>query len=160
MVASQLAVPSAAQLHYQDMEVGAFFQYNIGEYGELHSNYACSDGVEPVSSFVPSGVIDTDAWVSAIKLFGAQYALLTTQAGCGFLLWPSNSSLASGQRYNYTVREAAYEGGDLVEAFVKSCRKQAVRPGLYYIVNNNVFCGVKGGVVVGGQGACGNHPRA
>ena len=38
--------PTASQLWYQGLEVGAFFQYNLGLYGEEDANYACSNFAE------------------------------------------------------------------------------------------------------------------
>ena len=43
--------------------------------------------------------------------------MLTVQAGCGFVLYPSNATLPGGGRYNYTIRESSF-GRDLVREFV------------------------------------------
>ena len=64
--------------------------------------------------------------------------MLTVQAGCGFDLWPSNVSLPSGGRYNYTVRESRYKH-DLLRQFVDGARAAGIKPGIYYIVNNNIL---------------------
>lgn len=158
---ASMPLPTPPLLAYQNRQVGAFIQYNIGEYGELTSNYACESGTLPPTAFAPQGTIDTDDWIETTKTFGAKVAQLTTQAGCGFLLWPSTAKHSGGplqsQVYNQTVRESRYGGGDLVRQFVDSCRSAGVRPALYYIAGQNAYCGVKGGKVVSGGGPCGGQ---
>ena len=61
--------------------------------------------------------------------------------GCGFDLWPSNVSFPAalgGGLYNYTVRESPFKR-DLLREFVDAARAAGIRPGIYYIVNNNVL---------------------
>jgi len=148
------ATPSAADLAYQELEIGAFFQYNIGLYGQKTGNYACGAGPLPPSAFAPSGTINTDTWLTTAKALGAKYALITVQAGCGFLLYPSevrhSGGPLAGQIYNQTVRESAYAGGDLVKQFVDSCHKYNIRPALYFQAAMNVYCHVRSGIVAGG----------
>ena len=55
--------------------------------------------------------------MEAVHSYGGRYAVLTVQAGCGFVLYPSNATLPGGARYNYTIRESSY-GRDLVREFV------------------------------------------
>jgi alpha-L-fucosidase len=91
------------------MEQGALIQFNIGEYSEIGNDYACSDVTKPPPSpkeFAPMA-LNATAWMESIAAYGGKYAVLTTQAGCGFDLWPSNVTLPNGARYNYTVRESA-----------------------------------------------------
>ena len=149
------ALPTATQLAWADFEIGALVQYNIGLYGEKSNNYACENGLLPPSAFAPQYPIDTDGWVRAARNFGARYAVLTTQAGCGFLLWPTNSTLANGTRYPYALSH------DLVGDFVASCRRYGIKPGIYYQIANSVYCNVVSCVVqpVGGAGRCGNQAQ-
>lgn len=61
--------------------------------------------------------------------------------GCGFDLWPSNVSFPAalgGGLYNYTVRESPFKR-DIVREFVDAARAAGIRPGIYYIVNNNIL---------------------
>eukprot|EP01052_Picozoa_sp_SAG31_P052494 SAG31_NODE_12986_length_901_cov_1.500000_1_plen_91_part_10 len=65
----------------------------------------------------------------------------TVRAGCGFDLWPSNVSFPAalgGGVYNYTVKESPFQR-DLLREFVDAARAAGIRPGIYYIVNNNVL---------------------
>jgi alpha-L-fucosidase len=148
-------VPAPTQLAWQDFEIGALVQYNIGLYGEKSNNYACQHGILPATAFAPKEPIDTDGWITAAKGFGARYAVLTTQAGCGFHLWPTNSTIADGRVYPYAL------GHDLAKRFVESCRRHGLRPGIYSQIANSVYCSVVGCFVqpVGGAGACGNQTQ-
>ena len=80
---------------------------------------------------------------------GAKQVILTAQAGCGFDLWFTNVTLGSGShtyRYNYTVRESPF-AVDIVRQFVDAARAAGIRPGLYYIINNNYFLSYRNGAV-------------
>jgi alpha-L-fucosidase len=167
--------PSQAQLDYQELEMGALFQYNIGLYGnQYQNNYACNKGATSPSQWTSKPTIDTDQWVRTAQSAGLEYAVLTTQAGCGFLLFDTNSTIpkyaidnsfsdlngdtpVEQTRYYYTLREAKYQH-DLVRQFVDSCKKYNMKAGVYYITNNNVFCGVHDGVMAKeGGGHCGTQ---
>ena len=140
-------IPSPSQLAWLDDEVGALLQFNIGEYGTLENDYACGNPKlppVPASRFNPSG-LNTTAWMQSVRDAGMKYAVLTAQAGCGFLLWPTNTKLPDGSLYNYTVRESPFKR-DLVGEFVAAARSMGVKPGIYYIVNNNFFLSYKQGV--------------
>ena len=138
---------------------GALFQYNIGEYGELTNTYACGNPLEPMpnASAFDAPLLNVSEWMEAVASYGGKCkcsrshcvfrslktsrcadAVLTVQAGCGFDLWPSNVSLPSGGRYNYTVRESRYKH-DLLRQFVDGARAAGIKPGIYYIVNNNIL---------------------
>lgn len=159
--AAPVAVPNVHQLAYQELELGVLIQYNIGMYGTKTDNYACAARAMPPSAFSPSGAIDTDQWLASAKQLGATYALLTTQAGCGFLLWPTEvkhtGGPLAGKLYNQTVRESGYAGGDLVKSFVQSCAKFGIKPAFYYIAATNKYCSVDGGAVAAGGGLCGGQ---
>jgi len=81
------------------------------------------------------------------KAAGMKHAVLTTQAGCGFDLWPTAVTLPDGRPYNYTIRESPFKR-DLVREFVDAARATGLLPGLYYIVNNNYFLSIRAGEAV------------
>ncbi|EGD82959.1 hypothetical protein, variant [Salpingoeca rosetta] len=70
-------------------------------------------------------------WVQAAKAMGAGEICLTAHHEGGFCLWPSKFS-------NYTVMQSPHKH-DIVEAFVKSCRKYDVRPCFYIGPNANGY---------------------
>ena len=128
-----------------------FWQFNIGEYGTEISDYACSDISQPpipASKFTPMA-LNTTAWMETASAMGAKQVILTAQAGCGFDLWFTNVTLGSGAntyRYNYTVRESPL-AVDIVRQFVDAARIAGIKPGLYYIINNNYFLSYRNGAV-------------
>eukprot|EP01043_Picozoa_sp_COSAG02_P096674 COSAG02_NODE_32952_length_508_cov_0.506112_1_plen_85_part_10 len=85
----------------------------MGTYGEQTNDEDCgpslSDGVPlpPASSF-NAPLLNVSQWMEAVHSFGGKYAVLTAQAGCGFVLYPSNASVPGHGRYNYTIRESPY----------------------------------------------------
>jgi hypothetical protein len=136
------AVPSKQQLAWQDTELGALFQYNIGEYGELQNDYACGNQSVrlPAPSMFNPQRLNTTAWMESVVAGGFKYAVLTVQAGCGFLLHDTKSTLPDGSPYNYTIAQSpVLKGRDILAEFVAAARAAGIQPGVYYIVNNNVF---------------------
>lgn len=114
----QLARPTAAQLAFEDMELGAFIHYSIDTYGSLNASL-------PASAFNPTG-LDTEQWVLAAKAMGARYVVLTARHEQGFCLWPTATT-------DYSVKNSPYQNGegDIVREFVDACRKHGLKPGLY-----------------------------
>jgi alpha-L-fucosidase len=89
------------QLAWQDLEQGALFQYNIGEYDEERGSYACGNtGLPPPPAVLfDAPLLNVTEWFQAVKSYGGTYAILTAQAGCGFLLYPTNTTLPDGNKY-------------------------------------------------------------
>ena len=142
-------LPSKSQVAWLNREVGALFQFNIGEYGTQINDYACRDTSQPpipASMFTPMA-LNTTAWMETTVAMGAKHAVLTTQAGCGFDLWHTNATLPGGAPYNYTVRESPF-GRDIVREFVDAARAAGIKPGLYYIINQNYFLSFSDGKIV------------
>lgn len=137
------AVPTAQQLAWQDAELGALFQYNIGEYGELQGDYACGNQRVPLPApamFNPQR-LNTTAWMAAAAAGGFKYAVLTVQAGCGFLLHGTKSKLPDGSAYNYTIAQSPILAGrDILAEFVAAARAAGILPGIYYIVVSGDQC--------------------
>ena len=109
---------------WQREAFGLFFHFGMSTYdGEEFSS-----GTADASLFDPSG-LDVEQWVSVARDSGARYAVLTAKHTSGFCLWPSAHT-------NYTVENAANKT-DIVGRFVKACRDQGVKPGLYYCLWDN-----------------------
>jgi alpha-L-fucosidase len=151
-VAGQGRLPSAAQLDFQALEIGAYFNYNIELFGSKVGNYGCNFGPVSPSAWSAPPLIDTDHWIQTAKSAGAKYAILTAQAGCGFLLYNTKSTVptwaafhdldhkSTRTEYYYTIKQAGYQH-DLVKQFFDSCIKYNIKPGISYSVANNQFCG-------------------
>lgn len=81
------------------------------------------DGRTPVSVYNPPR-LDVDQWIQVARDAGMKYAVLTAKHVSGHCLWPSRHT-------NYTVAQSG-NTTDVVEAFVKACRRSGLLPGLYY----------------------------
>lgn len=117
-----LAKPSAEQVAFMDMELGAFFHFDLNTFtGQEHG-----DGFEPASKFAPTA-LDVDQWVLTAKAMGAKYAVFTARHEGGFCLWPTATT-------DYSISNSPYKNGkgDLVREFVDSCRKHGLKVGLYH----------------------------
>ena len=117
-----LAKPSPQQLAFADMELGAFFHYDLNTYsGQEHG-----DGFEPPTIFKPTA-LDAEQWVRTAKAMGAKYAVLTARHEGGFCLWPTKTT-------EYSIKNSPYKNGkgDLVREFVDACRKYDIKPCLYH----------------------------
>ena len=71
---------------------------------------------------------------------GANIAVLTAKHGCGFLLWPTNSTLPDGSPYGYSVgtSKAAIKE-DLLQMFVDSANAAGVGYGFYYSIMKSFY---------------------
>eukprot|EP01048_Picozoa_sp_COSAG05_P024493 COSAG05_NODE_5788_length_1088_cov_1.409505_1_plen_302_part_10 len=82
--------------------------------------------------------LDTDAWASAARAFGARYVILVAQHMAGFSLWDTRT-------HNFSIAHTAYKGGgqDVVKDMVASCKKYGLKLGLFYSVHFNWWLGVE-----------------
>jgi hypothetical protein len=157
LATSELAIPTPAQLQWANSGYGAFIHYNMGTYvsdgGGCNVKDLRKDKRQAKLDsdlFAPTAHVDTDQWVSLIKAYGGKYAVLTVKHNCGFLLFPSNTSLPDGSRFNYSVAESSYAGGgaDIVADFVASCKKYGIRPGFYFSLAESAIFDVSGNRVL------------
>lgn len=133
--APSLALPTAAQKAWADMELGMFFHFDIPIYKtgwrwRSFANY-------PDPSLYNPARLDTDQWMEAAKAYGAKYVVFVAKHCSGFLQWQSDL-------YPYGVKQSAWRSGkgDLVKDFVDSARRFGLKPGLYASVSANSFLGV------------------
>ncbi|HUV64688.1 MAG TPA: alpha-L-fucosidase [Sedimentisphaerales bacterium] len=70
---------------------------------------------------------DPDKWMAAARRGGFAYSVLTTRHHAGFMLWPSKTEEVGG----WGVKQ--YLGGrDLLDPWVKACRKNDLAVGFYF----------------------------
>jgi alpha-L-fucosidase len=81
------------------------------------------DGRSPASLYQPDR-LDVDQWIQVARDAGMKYAVLTAKHVAGHCLWPSRHT-------DYTVSKSG-QTADVVEAFVRACRRRGLLPGLYY----------------------------
>jgi len=118
----KLAEPSAEQLAFADMELGAFYHFGMSTFtGEVHGL-----GRGKPSAFNPAR-LDTRQWLSGAVGLRAKYATLTARHEDGFCLWPTDTT-------DYSVKNAPWKHGkgDVVGDFVAACREVGIAPCLYY----------------------------
>jgi len=129
--APPLAKPTAKQMDWQEMEIGALIHFNMMTTGSCN--------VDP-SAFNPTK-LDTDQWVESFAAFGVKEAVLVAKHGCGYVTWPSAAKLPDGTNYNYSVAHSSWEGGkgDVLAAFKKSCLAKKIGVGYYYSLGSNGY---------------------
>ena len=141
-----LVTPNAAQQAWHDMELGMFFHFDIPIYKPGWNWRSFADF--PAPNLYQPTKLDTDQWMEAAQALGAKYAIFVAKHCSGFLQWQSDL-------YPYGVKQSSWRGGkgDVVGAFVESCRKHGIRPGLYASASANGFLGVDNpGLVNRGKG--------
>jgi alpha-L-fucosidase len=140
-----LAIPTAEQLAWHDMELGMFFHFDIPVYVSGKKPRSAKELPNP-NLYQPTK-LDTDQWMEAAKAFGAKYAVFVAKHESGFLQWQSDI-------YPYGVKQSSWRNGkgDVVADFVKSCHKYGIKPGFYAsLMQNTYFDVVRPGLVKNGD---------
>lgn len=109
---------------FLDMEFGVFFHFGIRTFYEGHDDW---DGKPmPIEGFKPTE-LNCENWISCACDAGAKYAILVCKHHDGFANWPSKYT-------DYAIHNTSYKNGkgDIVDEFVKACRKYGLAVGLYY----------------------------
>lgn len=111
---------SLDQLHrWEALKFGMFIHFGMSTF----DGQELSKGDLPATDYAPDR-LDVDQWVSVARDAGMKYAVLTAKHVAGHCLWPTNhSEYHVGNSGNTT---------DVVKAFVTSCEKRGILPGLYY----------------------------
>lgn len=115
------AVPSEAQLRWQDLELGMFVHFGINTFSDLE----WSDGTRPASAFHPTQ-FDAMQWARTAKTAGFRYMVLTAKHHDGFCLWPTRLT-------EYCVRNSPWKDGqgDVVRELSDACRAYGLGFGVY-----------------------------
>jgi alpha-L-fucosidase len=113
--------PTAAQLAWQQMELGLFLHFGINTFTDRE----WGDGTESPALFDPRD-LDARQWVRAAKAGGFRYLVLTAKHHDGFCLWPSRLTTHSVQSSPW--REGR---GDVVRELVEAARAESLGVGLY-----------------------------
>ncbi len=130
--------PSAAQLAWQEAELGALVSYDLHVFdgkrydqGETR-RVPCADP----QRFNPDAY-DVDQWTGALRGMGARFALLTASHETGFRLWQSDVN-------PYCMKALRWRAGkgDVVKDFVAACRKAGIQPGIFLGTRWNAQLGV------------------
>jgi len=104
---------------WEELQYGMFITFGMSTFLAEE----IPDGNAPVSKYDPDK-LDVDQWVQVARDAGMKYAVLTAKHVSGHCLWPSRLT-------DYTVANSK-NTTDVVQAFVDSCRRRGVLPGIYY----------------------------
>ncbi|MBN1343467.1 MAG: alpha-L-fucosidase [Phycisphaerae bacterium] len=104
---------------WESLGYGMFIHYGMSTF----VGKELPDGKAPASTYAPDQ-LDVDQWISVARDAGMKYAVLTTKHVAGHCLWPSKHT-------DYTVAHSG-DKTNVVEAYVKACRRCGVMPGFYY----------------------------
>jgi len=119
---------------WEDLGYGMFICFGMNTFDPGKGLVDTPDGKAPASTYSPDK-LDVDQWIQIARDAGMKYAVLTTKHVAGHCLWPS--------RYADLTVASSLSGDrtDVVEAFVKSCERRGVLPGLFYnsYDNHNLF---------------------
>jgi alpha-L-fucosidase len=127
-------LPTSDQLAWQDLEVGMFIHFapNTWQDKEL------DDLSSPLSQINPE-LLDTDQWVATAIELGAKYIVFVAKHVGGFCMWQTDTT-------DYSIRKTSWRGGhgDVLADLAGSCRKAALKLGVYISPRDDNF-GAGGG---------------
>jgi len=114
-------VPTANQLHWQEMESYAFVHFSLNTYTDQSWGF----GNEDVNLFNPKES-DCRQWARICKEAGMKGIIITAKHHCGFCLWPSKYT-------EYSVKNAPWKNGkgDMVREMANACKEYGLKLGIY-----------------------------
>jgi arylsulfatase A-like enzyme/alpha-L-fucosidase len=123
--------PTAAQLAWQDAELGVMFHFDPRIYNNGGNSLQAACGTplkDPdayAARFNPTR-LNTDQWIAAAKAMGARFAILVVKHETGFCLWQSDAT-------PFSLKSVKWGGGkaDILRDFIASCRKGGIKPGIF-----------------------------
>lgn len=141
-------LPTAAQLAYQRMELVATVGYQMNSFTGTQwcgpDNWNTGVMTSKPSTFAPGPAFDVSQWADVVASFGARGAWMDTKHVCGFLLWPTSTTLPDGSPYGYDVGAPGAVGIDVVGAFKEAFEARNITPGYYYSLTYNYYANVLG----------------
>ena len=122
---STVAIPSSRQTNllrrWQELKFGMFIHYGLSTFtGDWQTNKNASP-----AAYAPSN-LNVRQWVRTARSAGMKYAVLTAKHTLGHCLWDSSD-------YTYDVA-AGTDKTDVIDAFIRNCRAEGIKPGLYYCI--------------------------
>jgi len=102
--------------------------------GSDNWNLPNGTGSSNPASFNPVG-LNVSQWFDSIEALGATEAVMTAKHGCGFLLWPTNTTLPDGSPFPYHVNASL----NVVQMFSDEARARGVGHGFYFSLTNSFF---------------------
>ena len=126
--AGALALPSAAQAAWQDLEIGMFVHFGPNTWEDRE------DGARTIRLSAINPAIDTDQWVAVAESFGARYIVLVAKHADGFCLWQTATT-------DYGVRGTPWRSGrgDVMAELSASCARRGLGLGAYLSPRDDAF---------------------
>jgi alpha-L-fucosidase len=91
------------------------------------------------SSFAPTK-LNVSQWIVSMQHLGVDEAVLTAKHGCGFLLWPTKTTLPGGTPYGFHVGPEL----NVLQQFAAATEAAGIGHGFYYSLTNNFYLNVFG----------------
>ena len=130
-----LALPTAYQLAWQDMELGMFMHFGPNTWQDVESDNLTT----PVSAINPKR-LDTDQWAQCAVALGARYIVFVAKHQGGFCMWQTGTT-------DYSIGHTPWKGGrgDVMADLAKSCDKYGLKLGVYMCPRDDHFGATTGG---------------
>ena len=115
-----LAIPSAAQIAWQDLEIGMFVHLAPNTWQDQEYD----DRSTPLDRIMPD--IDTDQWADAAVALGARYIVMVAKHVGGFCMWQTKTN-------SYGIAGTPWKGGrgDVMSDLSRSCATRGLKLGVY-----------------------------
>ncbi len=108
---------------WEKLKYGMFIHFGMSTF--TGDRFGIGAAHESPSTYAPSQ-LDVKQWIQVAKRAGMKYAVLTAKHHSGFCLWPSEVD-------DYSVKSGG-DRTDVVAEFMKACKEEGVKPGLYYSI--------------------------
>ena len=120
-VESKLALPTADQLKWQDLEMGMFIHFAPNTWQGVEQDNLST----PLSEINPKS-LNTDQWASTAVDLGAKYIVFVAKHSGGFCMWQTETT-------RYSIGNTPWRGGhgDVLADVSASCRKFGLKLGVY-----------------------------
>lgn len=131
-----LAVPSADQVAWQNLELGMFLHFAPNTWQDKESD----DLSTPLSEIDPKE-LNTDQWAQAAVNLGAKYIVFVAKHQGGFCMWQTDTT-------DYSIKNTPWKNGkgDVLADISKSCQKFGLKLGVYCCPRDDHFGAKTGGI--------------
>lgn len=131
-----LAIPTADQLAWHELEVGMFIHIAPQTWQDTES-----DNLSTPASAINPDKLDTDQWCRVAQSMGARYIVFVAKHEGGFCWWPTDTT-------DYSVKSSPWRSGkgDVMADLAASCKKFDLKLGVYLSPQDR-----KHGIGIGGK---------
>ena len=133
---TSLALPTADQLAWQDLEVGMFVHFAPNTWQDVESDNLST----PLTAINPKR-LDTDQWAQCALALGAKYIVFVAKHQGGFCMWQTQST-------DYGIRNTPWRNGhgDVLAEVARSCNRYGLKFGVYISPRDDHFGATTGGL--------------